>query len=184
MLFEPFEEQFNLPSILIEIGHLKSRQRKVVGQKRELPGPLLIPKPHQTQVVRIVFSRIKSSQFNGRIRKDILGKSAFLFDRFELEALLCPDHEIGFDCIDFIQPLKVVISTVKHIVRALFIWDYIHSIHIVDGSRGDMEESRNLRFYIIKGMDFNTCLLLILVDCSEGINLIKVDLVTIIPYKG
>ena len=45
---------------------------------------------------------------------------------------------------------------VTHKVRFLFIHYYILSLPIVDESfgyrRGDMEEHRNLRFYIVKSM--------------------------------
>ena len=43
MLFDPFEEQFYLPAVTIQIGNCLCRDGKVVGQKVEcLAGVLVV----------------------------------------------------------------------------------------------------------------------------------------------
>jgi hypothetical protein len=39
MLFDPFEEQFYLPSALVELGNGQCRKYKIVGQKNEVFFP-------------------------------------------------------------------------------------------------------------------------------------------------
>ena len=61
----------------------------------------------------------------------------------------CSDNEIGFNLMNLIQHLEVVITSVKDVIRTQFIRNFNHSFRIVYGCFRDMKEGRNLCFYII-----------------------------------
>ena len=53
ILFDPFEEQLDLPAAFVELGDSQRRQREVVGQVDEEPLRLGIEKPNAPQAVWI-----------------------------------------------------------------------------------------------------------------------------------
>ena len=65
---------------------------------------------------RIVFLRIESCQFDGRIGEHVLGQSTLPLDSLILKVLLGSDHEVGFYTVYFKQPLEVVVSSVKDVI--------------------------------------------------------------------
>ena len=49
MLLEPFEEKLYLPSVLVEVGYLQSRQMECIGQEGEFPPFILIVEFNQSE---------------------------------------------------------------------------------------------------------------------------------------
>lgn len=47
MLFDPFEEEFHLPAVLVEFRHLQRREMKGIRQKREFPALFGIPETYK-----------------------------------------------------------------------------------------------------------------------------------------
>jgi len=54
MLFDPFEEQFDLPTATIQLPNGQRRQQKVVGQKDQPPLPRDIVKTDSPQRLGII----------------------------------------------------------------------------------------------------------------------------------
>ena len=61
----------------------------------------------------------------------------------------CSDNEIGFNLMNLIQHLEVVITAVKDVIRTQFIRNFNHNFRIVYGCFRDTKEDRDLCFYII-----------------------------------
>ena len=149
MLLEPFEKQLYLPAVFIKFSHLKRRYMHGIGYEYELSFLFLIPIFNKSNRLWIVLFRIESSQKNTRIWKHILRQSAFPFDEFALKVLFCSDNEVGFNQMNPIQHLEVVVSAVKDVIRTWFIRYFNHSFRIMYGCFRDMKKCRDLCFYII-----------------------------------
>ena len=54
MLFQPLEEELNLPPVLVEIGNLKRGQMESVGKERELTSLLLIIELDQSELLLVL----------------------------------------------------------------------------------------------------------------------------------
>ena len=54
MLFDPFEEQFDLPATAIKLGDGQSRQVEVVGQKDQIFVVFDIVELDAAQVLRVI----------------------------------------------------------------------------------------------------------------------------------
>ena len=67
VLLEPFEEQFNLPALLVELGDQQSSQREVIGQKDQVTGVLSIVEAYPAQFVWIVFSGVEAGERDGLV---------------------------------------------------------------------------------------------------------------------
>jgi len=67
VLFDPLEEEFDLPATLIQSGDLRGRQKEIVGQENQTLGMLKILVTDAAQVIGITAERIKTLQPNGLI---------------------------------------------------------------------------------------------------------------------
>ena len=149
MLLELFEKQLYLPAIFIKFSNLKCRYMHRIGYEYELPFLFFIPIFNQSNWLWIILFRIESSQKYTCVWKHILRQPTFPFDGFVLAILFCSDNEVGFNLMNLIQHLEVVITAVKDVIRAWFIRDFNHRFRIVYGCFCDMKECRDLRFCII-----------------------------------
>src|SRR4029078_12731930 len=59
MLFDPFEEQFHLPALPIELGHQQRAQAEGVGKKYQASRLLSIVETNPAQFVRIIASGVE-----------------------------------------------------------------------------------------------------------------------------
>ena len=62
VLLEPFEKEFNKPSVLIKIGDFCGCDMSCVGQKREVSVLLVIMESEQSQSVRVLYSRMQAPE--------------------------------------------------------------------------------------------------------------------------
>ena len=62
--------------------------------------------------------------------------------------------------MDVIEPLVIIVSSIKDIISIWLIGNFIHHIHIVYLSGSDMEECWNLSLQVIQGVDFYSALCL------------------------
>lgn len=67
MLFDPFEEQFDMPATTVQFGDDVSGKSEVIGEKHQSLLPWGIPKADTTQVSRIAFSGVEPLQRDGLI---------------------------------------------------------------------------------------------------------------------
>ena len=64
VLLEPLEEQFYLPSVLVEVGYLLGRQVHRIGQEHELSVLFFIIESDEAQMFWIVLAALIDSQLN------------------------------------------------------------------------------------------------------------------------
>ena len=67
MLFDPFEEQLDLPATTIKIGNGQCGQIEIVGQKNQMPVVHGIVELDAAQVLRVILASFGCGQHNGLI---------------------------------------------------------------------------------------------------------------------
>ena len=95
MLLQPFEEQFDLPAVSVEVRDFQRLDPHGVGDERKIPVLLLVVEPDQAQLSRILPPGDGPRQPDLRIGLDVLRQSSFPFQSLELEVLPRSDHPPG-----------------------------------------------------------------------------------------
>ena len=67
MLFDPFEEQFDLPTAAIQIGNGHGRQGEVVGQKHEASVGVFVEEADSPELFWIVLPGIEVLRENNLV---------------------------------------------------------------------------------------------------------------------
>ena len=105
MLLDPFEEQFDLPALTIQVGNEFWLQGEVVGQKRNALSCFVLDH-HSAQRCRIVLAGIEHREHTDLIADD--GGSAAIHRigvaSPELRVALCTRHEEGLGLMNYVQP--------------------------------------------------------------------------------
>ena len=132
VLLEPLEEQFYLPTILIEIGNLLCSQFHCIGQEHELTVLLIIVESNKPEMFWIAFLTAIDCQFYLCISKYSLGHPPFPTNALVLQVCLGSDDKEGLRTMYAIEFLEVVIATVEDLVSACLYGDFLHRLGIMD----------------------------------------------------
>jgi len=160
MLFYPPEEQFNLPSLLVEHRYVLSLDRKVVGKECERPLQFRSIVNYSPQLRWVLLLGQWALKPCGLVKQNIVVPIQQIISRYDfiLEMLLRSDDEHRADALNPVQSGKVVISFVKDIERIRLIWYLIHCLHIVKFRFRNVNVCRNLCDYIKQCMHFDSAL--------------------------
>ena len=162
VLFDPFEEQLNLPEILVQQGNVLGGKVEVVRIVCEGPmqlGSVINDAPERERVILLIPLSFKSYRL---VTKDVV--------RAFREVIPVLDVVIGMELLtydeersrlmDGEEPCEVKVSSVKHIAGQRLIGKPVHSIDIVQSGGCDPIEYGNLR------NDVNLCM-----DLDAGLGL-------------
>ena len=94
VLFEPLEEQFNLPAVLVEFRHIESLQMECVGQKCKLTVLFFIVESDKPKLLRILLNGVNIRQLYNGICQHILGQTSSPLDALVLQVLLGADDKV------------------------------------------------------------------------------------------
>ena len=160
MLFYPPEEQFHLPSLLIEHCNVLSLDRKVICKECEHPLQFrsIVNYPPQLRWVLDLYQL--ASQTYGLIKQHIvIPIQQFISSHnFVLEMLLRSDDKHRADALYSIQSGKVVVAFVKDIERIRLVRYLIHCIHIMKFRLGNVNVGRNLSDHIKQSVHLDSAL--------------------------
>ncbi len=132
MLLYPPKKKFHLPALFVQHSNVFGFDDKVVGQKceRSLKVGSIVNDPSQSD--RILFPGLVASKVYRLIQQDVIlsVQKFFTINNFILEVRLLSNDKVGANCVDCIQPCKVIISLVKDIER---LWKHstFHAIRTV-----------------------------------------------------
>lgn len=132
VLLEPLEEQFYLPTILVEVGNLLGSQFHGVGQERELTALLFIIEPNESQMLRKSFLTAVDGQFYICISEYSLGHPPLPTDTLVRQVCLGSHNEEGLHTVYPIKFLEVVIATVGDVVSTCLYRGFLHRLGIMD----------------------------------------------------
>src|SRR5712671_3356208 len=118
MLFDPFEEQFHLPSRLVNLGNGQCRKDEVVGEELESLSRWYIQITYAPQWLRVGFGGVNGGQDDGVIGSD----SGGLVHWMRVAAL---EQDVGFgahyeegraECED-VKALEIQVAAVDDVER-------------------------------------------------------------------
>jgi len=151
--FDPFEEEFDLPSRLVELGHGESGNLQVVGEEDQMLGGLLVEVAHPAQRIWEV-----GRCFGKRWRSNLIAENtlqAIPRERSmtgEAKIALGASDEEGACQNDTSKPSKVHVAAIHHIEGTRFEEKVVEPVNIGIAGSGDVDAGRDRASQIELGM--------------------------------
>lgn len=157
VLLNPFEEQLNLPSVLVQKCDVLGCEKEVVRVVRERPLQLrgIIDDTSERDGV-IPFVPL-SRETDGLVAEHIVGTVQEVIPVLNviIGMTLFPNDEEGSTDMDLIESCKVKVPSVKHIASLRLVCKPVHRVDIVHIGVGDSVEYRYLRDDVNLCVDFD-----------------------------
>lgn len=116
MLLDPFEEQFDLPSALVEFGDGRRRKDEIVGQKNELFFLFGVEVFYTTEFFGITCQRLGRDQHDGLIAFQAVGLiNRMGVDSSEPLVFLGPCDEKGEELSKDVEPFEVQVTAIHDV---------------------------------------------------------------------
>ena len=142
VLFDPFEEQFDLPATLVIASDLAGITMGYVGQQNNVLIILLVNQTHTSQRLRVMMLGLLPCQADHLITlqaaRGVDGCGGF---SIELQILPSPDDKATALTVQVIQPLEIQISPIHNVDTACQNRDHIQDVYIMGLAIGNMDES-------------------------------------------
>jgi len=156
MPLDPFEEQFHLPPLLVDIGNGLRRDGEQVGQKHKAPMVLSVVESDAAQRLRVILSGLGPHQRDDLIDAD----PASLVHRgrrqaSEAQVPFGADHEESRKAMDSVEALEVEISTIHCDHRLLFQRHHVQEMDVVHRPGSQAHKGRDRSPQIQKRMHFH-----------------------------
>lgn len=144
VLFDPLEEEFNLPAAFVDRCNGKSREIEVVCKKDQcFPGfGIDIPDTAQPSwVVPLSFFGFKANGLVAPQAGRFIERSRF--EDIETSVAFGTDHEIRTGRLDSEQPGEIEIATIKNVDASRVVVNLVHEVDVVDRTVCDPHEYRD-----------------------------------------
>src|SRR6185437_8825594 len=160
MLFDPFEEQFDVPASAVQLGDYVCGKSEVVGEKHQPFFPLGIPVADAAESGGIPFGGIEPAQSDGLIALH----PAALVDRMrnetsKAEVFAGAGDEEGAMQGPAIQAFEVEVTTIHHVESTGFWNELIEHVDVMHSCRRDAQENRNSSAQVQQRVQFQSMLL-------------------------
>ena len=144
VLFDPLEEEFDLPAALVDRGNGKSREIEMVCKEDQgFPG-FRIDKTDTAQPTGIVPFSFFGFKANGLVAPQA---GSFIhrprFEDIETSVDFGADHEIRTGHLDSEQSGEIEITTIKNVDASRVVVDLVHEVDVVDRTVCDPHEYRD-----------------------------------------
>jgi len=144
VLFDPFEEQFDLPATSVKLCDRNRRQCEVVGQKNQASVFLGVEEANASQFFGVILSGVETVKKDGLVA---LQPGGFV-DRmrvktFEIQISFGPRHKKGRGLMDHEQAGKVEIAAIHHVDRPWLERDIVEDVDIVNLAVGNNNKDGN-----------------------------------------
>ena len=144
VLLDPFEEQFDLPSLLVKGCDGQRRQDRIVGQEDQRLASVGVLEANSPQVLRIVLRNIETVH-GDRLVAYHAGQA------IDCGRVAAPGVHVAFGPGDeeraglmhFVQPGEVQITAIHDVEGPRFDWQEVQYIDLVHLAVADMDECRN-----------------------------------------
>jgi len=141
VLFDPLEEEFDLPAALVDRGNRKSGEIEVVCKKDQLFSGFRIEITDTAQPPGKVPLALFGLEADGLVAPQA---GRFIdrprFEDIETCVALGADHEIRTGRLDSEQSGEIEIATIKNVDASGLVIDLIHEVDVVDRTVGDPHE--------------------------------------------
>ncbi len=144
MLLDPFEKQFNLPSVAVKKGNFFCFEVEVVGVVGEGPSKVRGIEYDAPERNRIVSTVSLACESNRLVSQDIVisFKHVFTFRDFIIRMEFLPYDEESSSLLNCVEPGEIKISSIKHIASVPFVYKPVHGLGIMHICMADPEEDR------------------------------------------
>ena len=156
MLLQPFEEQFYLPPVVIQLRHFQGTDIQSISEEDKFPVGFGVEVHDSPYLLWILAHGQLSVHISDSIREYAGWQPALPPHRPEVVVLPASDHEV---CPDS-EPPEVIVGAAEDVERVLLVWDCIHRFCIVPSGWRDMEECGHLCIDVIQRMYLDSSFLL------------------------
>ena len=141
VLFDPLEEQFDLPTILVKRGDCQRWQYKIVGQEDEGLSCLGVFETNAAQILWVMLSGIKAVELH-RLIADHARTSvgALRVDSFGIRVRLGTSHKERAGQIHCVESFEIQIPAIHDIKGAWLGRQEIEHVHFVHLAVADMDK--------------------------------------------
>ena len=156
MLFDPLEEQLDLPALAIQVRDQLGFEREVVGQKRDSLACLVLG--HDTaQRSGIVLAGIENRQHAGLIANDVRAGSVHGVGvaALELGVGLGAGDKKSIGLMDHKQPLEIEIPAIEQVISTGLDPQQIQGVDLVCLAVRDVNERGNRAAQVQQGVEFD-----------------------------
>lgn len=156
VLFDPFEEQFDMPSALVDGGDRQGRQFELIGQEGQRLTGLWIDVSDSSQFGGIIRFAFVDAQSNDLIAAQATGlvDGIGLAD-VEAEIAFGSCDKEGSSLFDTMKSGEVDVSTIHYINASSFDQDLVEYVHVVDTPLCDADEYRDGASKIHEGVQLD-----------------------------
>jgi len=156
VLLDPFEEQFDLPALPIQLCNQFGFESKVVGQKHHAFAGLVLDH-HTAQRDRIVLAGIENRQYAGLIANDVrLGAiHRMRVATLELGVGLGSGYKEGIGLMNGEEPLEIEIASIEQVVGAGLDDQIVQGVDLVRLAVADMNKCGYGAAQIEQGVQFD-----------------------------
>ena len=156
VLFEPAEEQFHLPALLVKPRHRQGGQAKMVGQKHQRAPVLRVVETHPPQLVRIDPGGTILLQADDVVAPQTRGR----IDRLGMEPTTAQvfsgaNDEPGAGLFDGIEPPPVEVTPVHQVESTGFPGQLIQPKHFLKVGQTDQHLRGQRRVQFELGVNFD-----------------------------
>ena len=156
MLFDPLEEQFDLPSAFVECGNGQRGKDEIVGQKNELLFPVGIEVLYTAEFFRITRQRFWRNQHDGLIASKTVGSIHRVgVDSPELVVFLGSCDEEGKQLSKNIEPFEVQVTAIHDVEGSRFGDQDVKDINVMKCPLGDFDKRGDVAPKVQESMHFD-----------------------------
>ena len=157
MLFDPFEEEFNVPTAAVKLGDIQRRFGEIVGEKHIQLFGFRIAKTDSAQHLGIVSPRIKAAQDDSLVTAQSRG----LVDRTRIapsafHVFFGSGDEEGSLRVQSVKTTKVEISPIEDVKRSCFEAELIEDVDVVNFASRDNDYSGKVASQVEQRVQFDS----------------------------
>ena len=157
VLLDPPEEEFDLPSLLVEQRDALRGKGEIVGQENQLLLVLDVEESDATEFVGVMLGRVDARQHDG-----LVGTNPGRFvdgpgvHATTPQVCLGTYDEEGEAKRKGMKPLEVEVPPIHHVIRSGVGHEFVEDAHVVPLPVGDLDERGDVPPQIQKGVEFDS----------------------------
>ena len=159
MLLDPFEEQFDLPAVLVECCDSQRGQDKIVGQEYERLATLDIFESNASQVLRVMLGGVKPVE-QYRLIANNSGRSidGCRINSASIHIGFGARHEESARLMQGIKTCEIQVAAIHDIERTSFDWHEVQHVDFVHLAVADVDKRWDCAPQVQQGVEFDRTL--------------------------
>jgi hypothetical protein len=158
VLLDPFEKQFDLPSVAVKKGNFTCFEVEVIGIVGEGPSKVRGIEYDAPERNRIIFTVSLACEPNRLVPQYIVFsfKQVFTFRAIIIRMELLANDEESSSLLNCVEPGEIKVTSIKHIASVPFVYKPVHGLGIMHICMADSVKDRNFSGNINLGMNLDS----------------------------